>query len=122
MGLYDAILIKDNHVAAAGGTKEAVARARAARPGMHVQVECDTLQQLQEAIAAGADEVLLDNMDSVMLAEAVKRCAGHVKTEASGGITLETVAAVAATGVDAISVGALTHSAPSVDLSLEVEA
>jgi nicotinate-nucleotide pyrophosphorylase (carboxylating) len=89
---------------------------------MTVQIECETLDQVRDAIEAGADDVLLDNMDTAMLAQAAELCAGRIKTEASGGITVDTVAAVARTGVDAVSVGALTHSAPAVDLSLEVEA
>lgn len=117
-GLYDAILIKDNHVAVAGSVGEAIRRAAAT--GMVVQVECDTLAQVREALAEGAASILLDNMDPATMREAVGivDCAAFV--EASGGITLDTVAAVAATGVDAISVGALTHSAPAIDLSLDV--
>lgn len=117
-GLYDAILIKDNHIAVAGSVGEAIRRARSA--GMVVQVECDTLDQVRAALAEGAEAILLDNMDPAALREAVAviDCAAFV--EASGGITADTVAAVAATGVDAISVGALTHSAPAVDLSLDV--
>jgi nicotinate-nucleotide pyrophosphorylase (carboxylating) len=115
-----AILIKDNHVALAGGVAHAVRAARAARPDLHVQVEADTLDQLREAIAAGADSVLLDNMPPERLREAVAIAAGRVRLEASGGITLETVRAVAETGVDAISIGALTHSVRALDISLEV--
>lgn len=117
-GLFDAILIKDNHIAVAGSIKEAIRRARSA--GMVVQVECDTIPQVHEALAEGAEAILLDNMNPDTLREAVGivDCAAFV--EASGGITLDTVAAVAATGVDAISVGALTHSAPAIDLSLDV--
>jgi nicotinate-nucleotide pyrophosphorylase (carboxylating) len=89
--------------------------------GKHVEVECETLEQVGLAVTAGADEVLLDNMTIEMLREAVALVNGRAKIEASGGVTLDTVAAIAATGVDAISVGALTHSAPAVDLSLEVE-
>jgi nicotinate-nucleotide pyrophosphorylase (carboxylating) len=115
-----AILIKDNHVALAGGVGAAVRAARAARPDLHVQAEADTLDQLREAIAAGADSVLLDNMPPARLREAVAVAAGRVRLEASGGITLETVRAVAETGVDAISIGALTHSVRALDISLEV--
>ena len=115
-----AILIKDNHVALAGGVAQAVRAARAARPDLHVQAEADTLDQLREAIAAGADSVLLDNMPPERLREAVAVAAGRVKLEASGGITLDTVRAVADTGVDAISIGALTHSVRALDISLEV--
>ena len=115
-----AILIKDNHVALAGGVAEAVRAARAARPDLHVQAEADTLEQVRDAIAAGADSVLLDNMPPDRLREAVAVAAGRVRLEASGGITLETVRAVAETGVDAISIGALTHSVRALDISLEV--
>ncbi len=115
-----AILIKDNHVALAGGVAEAVRAARAARPDLHVQAEADTLEQVRDAIAAGADSVLLDNMPPELLREAVGIAAGRVRLEASGGITLETVRAVAETGVDAISIGALTHSVRALDISLEV--
>jgi nicotinate-nucleotide pyrophosphorylase (carboxylating) len=115
-----AILIKDNHVALGGGVGEAVRAARSARPDLHVQAEADTLDQLQEAIAAGADSVLLDNMPPDRLRRAVAIAAGRVWLEASGGITLETVRAVAETGVDAISIGALTHSVRALDISLEV--
>jgi len=119
--LSDAVLIKDNHVAAAGGTREAIEAARAS--GKHVEVECDTLEQVKEALDTGVDEVLLDNMDVDMLERAVQMAKErNVRTEASGGVTLDTVRAIAATGVDSISVGALTHSAPAIDLSLEVEA
>jgi nicotinate-nucleotide pyrophosphorylase (carboxylating) len=115
-----AILIKDNHVALAGGVAGAVRAARSARPDLHVQAEADTLDQLQEAIAAGADSVLLDNMPPDRLRRAVAIAAGRVRLEASGGITLENVRAVADTGVDAISIGALTHSVRALDISLEV--
>jgi nicotinate-nucleotide pyrophosphorylase (carboxylating) len=118
--LGSAILIKDNHVALGGGVAEAVRAARAAHPDLHVQAEADTLDQLREAIAAGADSVLLDNMPPDRLREAVATAAGRVRLEASGGITLETVRAVAETGVDAISIGALTHSVRALDISLEV--
>ena len=115
-----AIRIKDNHVALAGGVAEAVRAARAGRPDLHVQAEADTLEQVRDAIAAGADSVLVDNMPPDRLREAVRIAAGRVRLEASGGITLETVRAVAETGVDAISIGALTHSVRALDISLEV--
>jgi nicotinate-nucleotide pyrophosphorylase (carboxylating) len=99
-----------------------VARAREARPGLWIEVECETIEQVREAAGAGADEILLDNMDLPALSEAVRIAKGCARTEASGGVTLENVAAIAATGVDSISVGALTHSAPAVDFSLELEA
>jgi nicotinate-nucleotide pyrophosphorylase (carboxylating) len=118
--LAAAILIKDNHVALAGGVRAAVRAARAAWPDLHVQAEADTLEQVREAVEAGADSVLLDNMPPGRLREAVAIAAGRVRLEASGGITLETVRAVAETGVDAISIGALTHSVRALDISLEV--
>lgn len=121
MGLYDRVLIKDNHVAAAGGVRAAVERIRASRPSLPVEVECETLEQVREAVEAGADEILLDNMDPRTLREAVRIAAGRARTEASGGVTLETVSEIAASGVDAISAGALTHSAPAIDFSLELE-
>ena len=119
--LSEAILIKDNHIAAAGSLGDAVARAKTV--GVHVEVECDTLEQVQEALEAGADEVLLDNMDLEILrkAAALVRENGR-RSEASGRVSLDTVAATAETMVDSISVGALTHSARAIDLSLEVEA
>jgi nicotinate-nucleotide pyrophosphorylase (carboxylating) len=120
-GLYDAILIKDNHVAAAGGIAAAIRAARDHQPGQPVEVEVDTLTQLDEALEEGADTVLLDNMDIPQLREAVHRTAGRARLEASGGITLRTVRAVAETGVDAISVGALTHSVRALDIALEVQ-
>jgi len=117
-GLWDAILIKDNHVAAAGGVTEAIERARRAR--MPVEVEVDTLDQLEEALAAGAEVILLDNMTSDLMRRAVEMTAGRARLEASGGMTLQGAVAAARAGVDCISVGALTHSAPALDLSLEV--
>jgi nicotinate-nucleotide pyrophosphorylase (carboxylating) len=122
IGLYDAILIKDNHLAAGGGVRETVARARANAPHtMRVEVECKTLDEVGEAVEAGADIILLDNMPPATLTEAVRRIAGRALTEASGGINLNTVRAVAETGVGLISVGALTHSAPALDISLDFE-
>jgi nicotinate-nucleotide pyrophosphorylase (carboxylating) len=117
-GLWDAILIKDNHVAAAGGVTEAINRARRSR--MPIEVEVETLEQLGEALAAGAEMILLDNMPPELMGRAVEMTAGRAKLEASGGMTLEGAVAAAKTGVDRISVGALTHSAPALDLSLEV--
>jgi nicotinate-nucleotide pyrophosphorylase (carboxylating) len=117
-GLWDAILIKDNHVAAAGGVSAAVKRARKA--GMPVEVEVDTLAQLDEALAVGAEIVLLDNMSPDEMRRAVEISQGRAQLEASGGMTLEGAVAAAKAGVDRISVGALTHSAPALDLSLEV--
>ncbi|MFO7946098.1 MAG: carboxylating nicotinate-nucleotide diphosphorylase [Armatimonadota bacterium] len=121
--LYDAILLKDNHIAIAGGVTEAVQRARDKAPHtLKIEVEVTTLDQLDEALAAGADIVLLDNMTVEQLAEAVCQTGGRVPLEASGGVDLDTVADIAATGVDYISVGALTHSAPAIDISLEMTA
>jgi nicotinate-nucleotide pyrophosphorylase (carboxylating) len=117
-GLWDAILIKDNHVAAAGGVVAAVKRAR--RAGMPVEVEVDSLEQLNEALQTGAETILLDNMSAAGMRRAVEITAGRAKLEASGGMTLEGAVEAAKAGVDRISVGALTHSAPALDLSLEV--
>jgi len=119
--LGSAVLIKDNHIAAAGSLADAVEKAKATRA--RVEVECETLDQVADALDAGADELLLDNMDLTTLATAVSMAKEKGRaTEASGGITLETIGAIAKTGVDSISVGALTHSARAIDLSLEVEA
>ncbi|HWF52235.1 MAG TPA: carboxylating nicotinate-nucleotide diphosphorylase [Solirubrobacteraceae bacterium] len=120
-GLYDAVLIKENHIAAAGGIGEAVRRARAAAPGLALEVEARNLDEVEEALGAQAPWILLDNMSVAELREAVLRVAGRAELEASGGITLETLRAAAATGVDFISVGALTHSAPALDFSLILE-
>ena len=121
MGLYDGILIKDNHIAIAGGVAAALKLAKTQAPQlMKIEVECDTLAQVEEAIAGGADVLLLDNMDNATLNQAVARAkAKGVRTEASGNVTLETVRAIAQTGVDAISVGRLTHSAPAADIGLD---
>jgi nicotinate-nucleotide pyrophosphorylase (carboxylating) len=121
MGLGDAALIKDNHIAAAGSVAAALAAVRAHAPGVTCEVECDTLDQVREAVAAGARLVLLDNMEPELMARAVAiaRPAG-VMTEASGSLTLADAPAVAATGVDYVAVGALTHSAPVLDLGLDM--
>jgi len=120
-GLDDAILIKDNHVAVCGGVGEAVRSARASVGHlMKVEVEVDGLDQLDEALAAGPDVIMLDNFTLPMLREAVSRTAGRITLEASGGVNLETVRGIAETGVDVISVGALTHSAPALDVGLDV--
>ena len=120
-GLDDAVLIKDNHLAIAGDVRTAVERVRAAVGHMvKIALEVDTLQQLEQGLETGVDSVLLDNMDLETLTEAVQLVAGRCATEASGGINLEMASAIAATGVDYISVGALTHSAPRLDISLEV--
>jgi nicotinate-nucleotide pyrophosphorylase (carboxylating) len=119
-GLDDAILIKDNHVAACGGVGEAVRRARTAAGHMvKLEVEVDSLDQLREALEAAPDIVMLDNFDLADLQTAVALASGRVVLEASGGVSLETVAAIARTGVDLISVGALTHSAPVLDIGLD---
>jgi nicotinate-nucleotide pyrophosphorylase (carboxylating) len=123
IGLQDAVLIKDNHIAAGGGIGATVHRARNCAPHtMRIEVECKTLAQVEEALAAGPDIILLDNMDTDMLREAVRRIGGQAITEASGGVNLQTVRAIAETGVDLISVGALTHSAPALDISLDIVA
>ncbi|MBW1981186.1 MAG: carboxylating nicotinate-nucleotide diphosphorylase [Deltaproteobacteria bacterium] len=120
-GLYDGVLIKDNHLAVVGAISEAVRAARNRIPHtVKVEVEVETLEQLEEALAAGADAVLLDNMPVSMIAAAVQRTGGRVLLEASGGVTLENVKEIAATGVDFISIGALTHSARAVDMSMEI--
>jgi nicotinate-nucleotide pyrophosphorylase (carboxylating) len=120
-GLYDAILIKDNHIAVAGGVRPAIEAARrGAGHLVKVEVEVDDIAQLREALAAGADVVLLDNMSPGALREAVGVTAKRAVLEASGSVTLETVAAIAATGVDIISIGRLTHSAPALDVALDV--
>jgi nicotinate-nucleotide pyrophosphorylase (carboxylating) len=123
MGLYDAILIKENHAALAGGVGEAVRRAREAKPGLPVEVECRDLDEVRQGTEAGADRLLLDNMSPAELREAVAaaRAMDGPELEASGGVTLDTVAEIAATGVDFVSVGALTHSSPALDLSLTLE-
>jgi nicotinate-nucleotide pyrophosphorylase (carboxylating) len=117
-----AVLIKDNHIAASGSIHEAIRRARAHAPHTSkIECEVDSLAQLDEALAAGADIVLLDNMDTATVTEAVRRAKGKALTEASGGITIARVAELARAGVDAISVGALTHSAPAADIGLDFE-
>ncbi|MBM3858770.1 MAG: carboxylating nicotinate-nucleotide diphosphorylase [Verrucomicrobia bacterium] len=125
MGLFDAVMIKDNHrqlLARLGASAlgSAVAAARAAKPGLPVIIEADSLEDVEAALRAGADQILLDNMTPAELRDAVKLVAGRAKTEASGGVRLSNVAEIAATGVDYISVGALTHSARAVDFSLDL--
>jgi nicotinate-nucleotide pyrophosphorylase (carboxylating) len=119
MRLDDGVLIKDNHVAVCGGVAEAVRRAKAANTGFQVQVEVDRIDQIEPALEAGADRLLLDNMDPAMLREAVRLVAGRVPLEASGGVTLETIRFIAETGVDFISLGRITQSAPAVDIGLD---
>jgi nicotinate-nucleotide pyrophosphorylase (carboxylating) len=120
-GLYDAILIKENHAAAAGGVGAAVSAAAAHAPGLPIEIECRTVEEVDEALAAGAPRILLDNMSLAELSEAVARVDGRAELEASGGVTLESVREIAATGVQFVSVGALTHSPPALDLSLLLE-
>ncbi|MGI5165525.1 carboxylating nicotinate-nucleotide diphosphorylase [Spirillospora sp. CA-253888] len=119
MGLHDSALIKDNHVAAAGSVTRAFQAVRAAHPDLHVQVECDTLEQVAEALAAGATSILLDNMSDADMAEAVRTTGGRAELEASGGLTLDRARDVAVTGVDYLAVGALTHSARVFDIGLD---
>ncbi len=119
-GLYDMIMIKDNHIEAAGSIEAAVARARATAPHLKIEVEVEQFDQLEQALALHVDRIMLDNMPPAMMRQAVEMVAGRVELEASGGITLENVAEVAATGVDFISVGALTHSVKALDISLDV--
>ena len=121
IGLFDAILIKDNHIRLAGGVAAAVERARAHRPGLPVEIEAETLEQVDEALAAGAETILVDNMSADQIRTAVARARGRAKIEISGGVTLERIAELAATGADFVSVGALTHSAPATDISFEIE-
>jgi len=118
MGLYDGVLIKDNHIAVCGSVAEAVRRAQQAAAGK-VEVEADTLEQVAEACEAGADIILLDNMSPAVLRQAVALVAGRAKTEASGGVNLDTIRAIAETGVDFISVGRLTQSAGAIDIGLD---
>jgi nicotinate-nucleotide pyrophosphorylase (carboxylating) len=120
-GLYDAILIKENHAAMAGGVGAAVEAARAVFPDLPLEVECRDLAEVDAALAAGADHLLLDNMTPERLRAVVARVGGRARLEASGGVTLETIGEIASTGVDFVSVGALTHSAPALDLSLLLE-
>ena len=119
MRLDDGVLIKDNHVAVCGGVAEAVSRAKSASTGLQVQVEVDRIEQIEPALAAGADRLLLDNMDPAELREAVRIVGGRVPLEASGGVTLETIRFIAETGVGYISVGRITQSAPAVDIGLD---
>jgi len=120
-GLFDAILIKDNHIALAGGVKAAIDRARGHRPGMPIEIEAATLHDVDRALAGGAEVILLDNMSTADIRIAVARAAGRAKTEISGGVTLERLPELAATGADFVSVGALTHSAPAIDISFDIE-
>jgi nicotinate-nucleotide pyrophosphorylase (carboxylating) len=120
-GLDDAVLIKDNHIRVAGGVGAAVAAVRGKIRDMPIEVEAQSLEQVDAALAAGADIILLDNLGTADITTAVARCRGRAKTEISGGVTLPRMAELAATGADYVSVGALTHSAPAADLSVEIE-
>ena len=119
--LDDGVLIKDNHVRLAGGVEQAVSRARAAGTGLAIEVEAQSLDEVDAALRAGADIVLLDNLGLDDVREAVARCQGRARTEISGGVTLDRLPALAASGATSVSAGALTHSAPAADLSFEIE-
>ncbi len=120
-GLDDGILLKDNHLFLSDGVTDAVTKMRRASLEMPTEVEVERLSQVDEALEAGADIILLDNLSTPDIIEAVRRCQGRAKTEISGGVTLERIPELAATGADFVSVGALTHSAPAIDLSLDLE-
>lgn len=120
IGLYDAALIKDNHVVAAGGVAEAFRAVRKAYPGIPIEVEVDRIDQIEPVLAEGAEEILLDNFTVPQLKEAVELVAGRARLESSGGLTLDTARAVAETGVDFLAVGALTHSSPALDIALDL--
>jgi nicotinate-nucleotide pyrophosphorylase (carboxylating) len=121
VGLYDAFLIKENHIAACGSIGAAIAQARQQQPDKAVEVEVENLPQLDEALAAGADIVMLDNFAPALMVEAVARTRGRAKLEASGGVSRDTLGAIAATGVDYISIGALTKDVKSIDLSMRLQ-
>jgi nicotinate-nucleotide pyrophosphorylase (carboxylating) len=121
IGLYDAVLIKENHIHLAGGVGAALNRVRAANARVPIEIEAETLDEVDEALAVGAGFILLDNMSTADIREAVRRTAGRAKIEISGGVTLERIPELAETGADYVSVGALTHSAPAVDISFEIE-
>ena len=121
LGLHDGIIIKDNHIAVHGSITKALAQARAVTPALtKIEIECDTLEQVKEAAEAGADVIMFDNMPPEMMKKGIEIIAGRARTEASGGITLETIAAKAESGVDVLSVGRMTQSAPAVDIGLDV--
>lgn len=120
LGLGDGLLIKDNHIRLAGSITEAVTRARAAGSGMPIEVEAQSLAEVDEALDAGADVVLIDNLSNEQTGEAIRRCSGRARTEVSGGVTLARLPALAALGPTSVSVGALTHSAAAVDISFEM--
>jgi nicotinate-nucleotide pyrophosphorylase (carboxylating) len=121
VGLYDAILIKENHIHMAGGVARAVELCRAGSPGARIEIEAETLGEVDEALAAGAEMILVDNMSTADIREAVARARGRAKIEISGGVTLERIPELAATGANYLSAGALTHSAPAIDISFEIE-
>jgi len=121
MGLFDAALIKDNHIRLSGGVSEAVARVRQLAPGLAIEVEAQSLDEVGAAADAGVDVIMLDNLDDAAVRAAVDIIAGRARIEVSGGITLERITILGSLGVDFVSVGALTHSAPAIDISLEVE-
>jgi nicotinate-nucleotide pyrophosphorylase (carboxylating) len=120
VGLYDLVLIKDNHARLAGGVGAAVARVRAARPDLRIEAEAQSLAEAVEAADAGADIVLLDNMSTPDIRQAVERIGGRARTEISGNVTLARIPELAATGADCVSIGALTHSVTAADISLEI--
>jgi nicotinate-nucleotide pyrophosphorylase (carboxylating) len=120
-GLYDAVLIKDNHIRLAGSVNAAITRTRRYRPDMPIEIEAQSLAQVDEALAAGADTILLDNLSLEEIREAVTHTHGRALTEISGGVTLDRIPQLAATGAGFVSVGALTHSAPAIDISFELE-
>ena len=121
MGLYDGVLIKDNHVRLAGGVAEAVTRVRATGAGLKIEVEAQSLADVDAALSVRADVIMLDNLDDAELRQAIARIAGRAHVEISGGVTVERLHAIAALGADDVSVGAITHSAPAADISLEIE-
>ena len=120
-GLFDGVLVKDNHIRVAGTIEEAVRRVRESGAGLPIEVETQSLEDVEHALAAGADIIMLDNLDDEAIRRAITRIAGRAKVEISGGVTLERVQALAGSGADFVSVGALTHSAPAADISLEVD-
>jgi nicotinate-nucleotide pyrophosphorylase (carboxylating) len=122
VGLFDAVLIKDNHINLAGGVGAAVARARARCQGAAIEIEAETLAQVDEALAAGVESILVDNMSTDDIREAVSRAKDRAAIEISGGVTLERIPELAGTGASFVSVGALTHSAPAIDISFEIDA
>ncbi len=119
-GLFDAVLIKDNHIALGGGVSAAIAKVRESHPGMAIEIEADTLAQVDEALGLGVETILVDNMSTPDIRLAVQRAAGRAKIEISGGVTLDRIPELAATGADFVSVGALTHSAPAIDISFDI--